>query len=173
MSLNRDKNQLLKTISFYEKYLKTLNGDVFFNPGLNNSWSYSQVYDHVLGVNKLCCIAIENCLNKTAPIKTSKTNWKVRVLLFFGILSFKKIKSPDFIAAQVNHIAKEEASNKLKKLRSKIESIYPEFKKYNPHYKIKHPLLGYLDAKLWLRFMLVHTKHHIKQLKRLEKYPQA
>jgi hypothetical protein len=38
----------------------------------------------------------------------------------------------------------------------------------NPKIKVKHPRLGYLNAKQWLRFIEIHLNHHLKQLARIE-----
>jgi len=35
--------------------------------------------------------------------------------------------------------------------------------------KAKHPRLGLLHARQWLRFIEIHTKHHEKQLYRIQK----
>jgi hypothetical protein len=38
----------------------------------------------------------------------------------------------------------------------------------NSKIKTKHPRLGYLNAKQWLRFIEIHLHHHLKQLNRIE-----
>lgn len=169
MSVASDKASLFKSFHFYESFLKTINEEDFQLSPSAGGWSYSEVYAHILGSNLLSTIAIEKCLNKTAEIKTNQPHWKVRLILFFGKFPPGKIKAPAQIEALVKKISKEEASNLLIKSRKKIEMLFPDFKYFNPHYKIKHPRLGYLGAKAWFRFILVHTKHHQNQIRRLEK----
>lgn len=169
MSIVSDKASLLKSFGFYESFLKTISEEDFQLSPADGGWSYAEVYSHIFGSNLLSTIAIEKCLNKTAEIKTNKSHWKVRLILFFGKFPPGKIKAPAQIAAAVKKISKEEASNLLIKSRKKIETLYPDFKHFNPHYKIKHPRLGFLEAKAWFRFIVIHNKHHQNQIRRIEK----
>jgi hypothetical protein len=169
MSLASDKKGLLKSLQFYESFLKTIDEDIFQLTPSIGGWSFSEVYGHILGANFMSTIALEKCLNKTAEIKTQKSHWKVRLILFFGKFPFGKIKAPAHIEAAVKKITKEEAANTLIKFRKKLEVLYPTIKNADVHYKIKHPRLGYLDAKSWFRFILIHTKHHQNQIARINK----
>jgi len=49
-----------------------------------------------------------------------------------------------------------------------LAQAYPKVKNANPKIKTKHPVIGYLNAKQWLRFIEIHLNHHLKQLKRIE-----
>jgi hypothetical protein len=169
MSINSNKEKLIKSLRFYEEFLKTVNEEAFSTTPSTGGWSYSEVYSHIFGANLMSAIAIEKCLNKTAEIKMSKPNWKVRLILFIGKFPPGKIKAPAQVLAGVKKITKEEASNQLIKLYKKMDELYPEIKKADTHYKFKHPRLGYLDAKAWLRFIFIHTQHHQKQIGRIQK----
>jgi hypothetical protein len=169
MSVKSDKEALLQSLKFYEKFLKTANEDVLLTTPPIGGWSYSEVYSHILSANLMSFIALEKCLNKTAEIKTQKPDWRVRLILFFGKFPPGKLKAPTIIADLVKKITKEEASNQLIRIRKKIEALNVNFKNFNPSYKMKHPRLGFLDAKDWLRFMVIHTQHHEKQIKRIAK----
>lgn len=168
MSISSDQRKIKKSLDFYEEYLKTLNDEVFLYSPDAETWSFSEIYSHVLWVAASSLIAIEQCLNKTATIKSNPVNWKVRLILFLGILPGRNLKAPEIAISNVKKISKEDALNKLIGLKKRLDLV-SSFKKYDEKYKVKHPILGWLDAKLWLRFILVHTKHHIKQLSRLEK----
>lgn len=169
MSISSDKQKIKKVLDFYEEYLKTIKDDAFFYAPDSETWSFSEIYSHVFWVASSSLIAIERCLNKTAPIKSNPSNWKVRLILVLGILPGKNIKVPEIAASNIQKISKEEALNKIISIKKKLDAIVPDFKKFDQNYKFKHPVLGWLDAKLWFRFILVHTKHHIKQISRLEK----
>lgn len=169
MSIDLSKKKLNKLLDFYENYLQTVNEDTFLISPKQGGWSFAEIYSHILYVNHVSAIAIENCLNKTAHIKTEKPGWRVRLIFFLGMLPPVKIKAPTGVAEKSKKISKEEASNQLITFRKKMELLYPQFKRFDANYKIKHPRLGYLDAKDWLRFAVVHTKHHVKQISRLEK----
>lgn len=169
MSVKRDKEKILNSLKFYSAFLKTVNEERFLKTPQIGGWSFAEVYAHILSANLLSVVAIEKCLNKTAEIKTRKPDWRVRLILFFGRFPPGKYKVPAVLAAAVKKISKEEASNQLIKLTKKIEEIDNGFGRFNPDYKVKHPRLGYLDAKSWLRFIYVHSKHHQKQIRRIER----
>lgn len=169
MSIISDRKRILASLDFYETFLKNVSEDRFLETPPSGGWSFSEVYSHILEVNHLSIIAIEKCLNKTTAVKTRKPHWKVRLILFLGKFPPGKIKAPPQVAAAVKKISKEEASNLLIRMRKKLDTILVDFKKFDVTYKFKHPRLGYLDAKSWLRFTLVHTQHHQKQIKRISK----
>ncbi|MFC5282531.1 DinB family protein [Pedobacter alpinus] len=173
MSVKSDQNNILQSLKFYSSFLKTVNEEVFLKTPQQGEWSYSEVYAHIFSAHILSVIAIEKCLNKTAELKIRKPDWRVRLILFFGRFPPVKYKVPAVLADAVKKISKEDAANQLVKLQKRIEDIHVGFSKFNPHYKVKHPRLGYLDAKAWLRFILVHSKHHQRQIKRIEKMLQT
>lgn len=169
MNVKSDQKLVLSSLKFYSAFLKTVNEDAFVKTPANGGWSFAEVYAHILSANFLSIIAIERCLNRTAEIKTRKPDWRVRLILFLAMFPPVKYKVPPVLEASVKKISKEEASNDLIRLIKKVEEIDKGFSKFNPDYKVKHPRLGYLDAKSWLRFIYVHSKHHQKQIGKIEK----
>ncbi|WP_017257017.1 DinB family protein [Pedobacter arcticus] len=167
MSVKSESAKVLESLKFYGEFLKTLNNDIFLTTPQQGGWSFSEVYAHILSANLLSVIAIEKCLNRSAEIKTRKPDWRAGLILFFGRFPPGKFKVPQVLEASVKKISKEEASNELIRLVKKITELEKGFSKFNPNYKVKHPRLGYLDAKSWLRFIYVHSKHHQKQIKRI------
>ena len=169
MSVTSNKKQLEKTLLFYEQFLKSVDDEAFLITPPGGGWSYAEVYSHMINVNYISVIAAEKCLNKIAEIKTRKPDWRVRLILFIGKFPPGKIKAPAAVSESVKKITRDEASNLLMKIHKKLENINPQYKNFDSHYKIKHPRLGYLNAKHWLRFMVVHTKHHQNQIIRIER----
>lgn len=169
MSIASDKKRILAALTFYEDFLRNVSEERFLETPPNGGWSFSEVYSHITGANYLSIIAIEKCLNRTSDIKTRKPHWKVRLILFLGKFPPGKIKAPAQVESAVKKISKEEASNLLVRMRKKLDTILPDFKKFDTNYKFKHPVLGYLDAKSWLKFILIHSQHHQKQIKRISK----
>ncbi len=167
MSIKSDQQKILESLKFYKEFLKTVNEEVFPKTPNQGGWSFAEVYAHILSANFLSVVAIEKCLNRTAEIKTRKPDWRVRLILFLARFPPIKLKVPAVLEASVRKITKEEASNELIRLIKKIEEIDKGFSKFSADYKVKHPRLGYLDAKDWLRFIYVHSKHHQKQIKRI------
>ena len=168
MSVKHNKSKVLNSLKFYGAFLKTVNEETFVRTPEQGGWSFAEVYAHILSANFLSMVAIDKCLSKTADVKKRKPDWRVRLILFFGRFPPGKYKVPAVLEPAVKKISREEASNSLIKLIKKVEEVDQKFSKFNPDYKIKHPRLGYLDAKSWLRFIYVHSKHHQKQIKRIE-----
>ncbi len=169
MSVRGDKRKILQQLKFYGTFLKTVNEERFITTPKAGGWSYAELYAHVLNTSFLSLVAVDQCLSKTASIKREKPDWRVRLMLFLGRFPPGKYKVPAMLLAAISKISQEKASNELHRMIKKIDAIDANFSKYNPAYKVKHPRLGYLDAESWLRFMYVHTKHHQKQIKRIEK----
>lgn len=169
MSVASNKNKLIKSLRFYEEFLKTIDEAIFTATPPSGGWSYAEVYSHITNVNYISAIAAEKCLSKVAEIKTRKPDWRVRLILFLGKFPPGKIKAPAAVEESTKKISKEEAANLLIKIHKKIGALNPQFENFDANYKIKHPRLGYLNAKHWLRFMVVHTNHHKKQIIRIHK----
>ena len=169
MNVISNKKDLEKTLRFYEQFLKTIDEETFSSTPISGGWSYAEVYSHIINVNYISVIAAEKCLNKVAEIKTRKPDWRVSLILFLGKFPPGKIKAPAAVEESVKKITKEEAANFLAKIYKKLDTLNPQYKNFDRNYKVKHPRLGYLDAKNWLRFMVVHTKHHQNQIIRIER----
>ena len=169
MNVISNKKDLEKTLRFYEQFLKTIDEETFSSTPISGGWSYAEVYSHIINVNYISVIAAEKCLNKVAEIKTRKPDWRVSLILFLGKFPPGKIKAPAAVEESVKKITKEEAANFLVKIYKKLDTLNSQYKNFDCNYKVKHPRLGYLDAKNWLRFMVVHTKHHQNQIIRIER----
>lgn len=169
MSVASNKKALQQALKFYEEFLKTVSEDVFTTTPPSGGWSYSEVYHHITSVNFISAIAAEKCLSKVAEIKTRKPDWRVRLILFLGKFPPGKIKAPATVEESVKKITKEEAANLIVKAHKKLEAFTPNFIQFDANYKMKHPRLGYLNAKHWLKFMVVHTNHHKKQIIGIQK----
>ncbi|MBS1501197.1 MAG: DinB family protein, partial [Bacteroidetes bacterium] len=109
-------------------------------------------------------------------LSTCKPGAKGRSIIGFFVLTFNRfppfrVKMPKPLAAAnpVKKISKEEARNLLVKCRRRINEVAAFIPKSSGRCRIKHPRLGMLNARQWFRFILIHSKHHLKQLDRIEK----
>lgn len=167
MSIASDKKAIETALAEYRRRLDVIPDSQFNIMPPGGGWSYGEVYSHILQANLGSLIAIERCANGTGKIDDKRMGWLAQLIFLFGHFPFK-FKAPEKIAAQVNNIGKEEARNLLVKLKAKIEQMIPVTNKASTFSKIKHPRLGLLNAKQWLRFIDIHTRHHLKQLNRIE-----
>lgn len=167
MSIASDKKSLENVLAEYRRKLDQIPDDRFNATPPGGGWSYGEVYSHILQSNLGSLIAIERCANGTGKIDNKRLGWLAQFIFLVGSFPIK-FKAPDKIAALVNNIGKEEARNLLVKLKAKIDLMTPTIARASSFSKIKHPRLGLLNAKQWLRFIDIHTRHHLKQLKRID-----
>jgi hypothetical protein len=169
MSTERVNNSLLKTIAIYESLLAGVSEETFSQNPSDGSWSYSETYSHIFQSGLLSLMAIENCIEESLEPSKKPIHWIPWLILFLGRFPPGKIKAPKRIASMVKQISKEEAKTLILKFKLRLNEISQQVNAADPHQKIKHPRLGLLNAKQWFRFIEVHTIHHTRQLKRIEK----
>ncbi len=158
-------------LNVYRKRLDTIPDEQFDVTPMGGGWSYAEVYSHILQADLGSSIAMERCINGTCNPTTKGMNLLGKLVFFFRRFPPVKIKVPEKTAAKmpVNKISKEEAKNLLVKCRKRIDEIFPLIADAPSINRYKHPRLGNLNTAQWLKFILIHTKHHIKQLDRIEK----
>lgn len=172
MSIALDKKSLEIALAEYRNRLDKIPEGQFNATPPGGGWSYGEVYSHILQANLGSFIAIERCANGTGKIDNKRLGLLAQFIFLLGSFPFK-FKAPEKIAAQVNNIDKEEARNLLVKLKTKVDQMASVTGKSSSFSKIKHPRLGLLNAKQWFRFIDIHTRHHLKQLNRIEKKFQS
>lgn len=152
----------------YSRILERLPTEHFSTTPPIGGWSYSEVYSHIFDASLLSLIPLEDCIKGMG--KRRPTAFIVKVILFFGSLPPAiKYKVPEKLATRVKKISKEEAADFISRFSKQLEADFSDIDKANNSIKNKHPRLGYLNASQWLRFIEIHLKHHLKQLKRIEK----
>jgi len=169
MSIASDKNALEESLAVYRRKLDELPDDLFNQTPPGGGWSYGEVYCHILQANMGSLTAIEKCINGTGQIDNKRLSLLATLVLLTGRFSPVRIKAPAKIAAMVTNIDKEEARNNIIKVKKRLEQLVGAISKSSSFIKIKHPRLGMLNARQWLRFINIHTRHHLKQIERIEK----
>ena len=166
---NREVKSIHKGLSVYKDLLDGISEDDFTKLPANGGWSFSQLYSHIISVNKLALISIEKCINGTAKRNSRRLHWKVWLIMLIGKLPPGRIKAPERIEAMVSSVSREEAKNQLIRFSQRLEEIYKNISKASPDMKVSHPILGPLNARHWMRFIDIHTRHHIAQLERIRR----
>lgn len=161
-------NSILESTDNYSKFLDNITEEQFSQTPANGGWSYSEVYSHIFQANLGSLVLIERCLHGHKS-STGTPTWAGRLVLFFGRFPPVKLTAPAHIAAMVAKTSIEDARNYIIKFREKLLEVAPQVRKAPPLNAAKHPRLGMLNASQWLRFIEIHTKHHLRQLKRIEK----
>ena len=167
MTAAKIKVSIHQIVDAYKAKLSSYNEDVFEKTPPINGWSYSEVYSHIFDSSLLSLIALENASNGKGEKKP--THFIVKLILVFGSLPpAKKYEVPKRLASRVKKISKTEALDFILEFEKALEDSYPLIAQASKSIKTKHPRLGYLNAKQWLRFIEIHLKHHLKQLVRIE-----
>ncbi|MDB5025519.1 MAG: DinB family protein [Mucilaginibacter sp.] len=171
MGIGSERKEIEKVFDIYRSRLDTIPDDLFNVTPPGGGWSYAEVYCHILQADLGSSLALEKC-----TLSSCKPTSKGRSLLGLFVLTLGRfppvrVKVPQAIAVKtpVKSISKEEARNLLIKCRKRINEVTPLIYASSPYCKIKHPRLGMLNAGQWLKFMLIHSKHHLKQLDRIQK----
>lgn len=175
MKIGVTHKKIEEALDSYRNRLDSIPDDLFMVTPPGGGWSYSEVYCHILQSNLGSSIALEKCMLKSA-IPTNKGRSFLGVMvLSFGRFPPVRVKVPKAIAERntVKNIAKEEVRNLLIKCRKRIDDLVPLIQDSSKHCRIKHPRLGMLNARQWLKFILIHSRHHLKQLDRVEKKLQS
>lgn len=168
MSLKKIKNRIDQINARYETFLTEISEKDFQKSPASGGWSYSEVYSHILEANLLSLLALEKCVKGKAEENTKKTHLAVWLILFLGKFPPGKIKAPERIAALVQKINPAEAETLMLKFKTKLNELAPLVAGASATQKAKHPRLGFLNARQWLRFIQIHSRHHEKQLGRIQ-----
>lgn len=169
MSIASDKKGLEESLAIYRKKLDEIPAEQFNQTPPGGGWSYGELYCHILQADLGSFVAIEKCINGSGEINNKRLSLRAWLIFLTGRFPPVKIKAPKKIAAMVTNMDKEEVRNNLIKVKKRIDQLVGAIGKSSSFIKIKHPRLGLLNARQWLRFINIHTRHHLKQLEWIEK----
>jgi hypothetical protein len=168
MNTGKVYQSIIKKVAAYKAKLINMDEAGFTRIPPIGGWSYSEVYSHIFDSSLLSLLALNNCATGEGEIKP--THFAVKMILFFGSLPpGKRYRVPKRLAERVKKINLMAAEQFIVDFELQLAKFYPLTEKANPKIKAKHPRLGYLNAKQWLKFIEIHLNHHLKQLGRIEK----
>jgi len=167
MTPSKIKASIQQVVAAYSAKLAQYDDQIFEVTPPINGWSYSEVYSHIFDASLLSLVALDNCTKGKG--ENEPTHFIVKLILLLGAFPpAQKYKVPKRLIGRVKKISKTEALDFILEFEQSLESIYPSIAGADKKTKTKHPRLGYLNAKQWLRFIEIHLKHHLKQLIRIE-----
>jgi len=137
----------------------------------DNGWSLGQVYVHlILATDHFFLKNAERCLNKEDTQRGGRKNRNGIIIFVLGGFPNKKYKMP-----KANEVIPRQPES-LEELRVKLlrsiafgKDITQQLESHDPKEKIQHPAFGYLNAKEWYSMCEMHFRHHLRQMKRIEK----
>lgn len=169
MNIHDINKNISLNLKVYQEILKNVPEDEFFRSPQIGSWSVSEVYCHIIHVTTVSLLAIEKCLHGKQMRSSSSLPFITKIIFLFGQFPPIKLKAPENIAAKTKKIEKEEARNGLIKVIQRLDSTVARLSKSSSNCRISHPKLGMLNSYEWLRFIDIHNKHHLKQIKKIQK----
>ncbi len=169
MSIEANYKSLLRAVSRYENLLSEVSEEDFIQSPDDGGWSYSETYSHIFQSNLFSLLAIEKCIAGIGSPNRKRIHWLAWLILFFGGFPPVKLKAPEKIAAMTTKISREDALILINKFKTRLGEIKAKISNANSYQKTKHPRLGLLNGKEWLRFIEVHNVHHTRQLKRISR----
>lgn len=160
MKTERAAAAMLKAIAGYQKILAGISDEAFDQPQGSGSWTYAQLYSHIIRANLRSLLAIQKCIHRKSAGRGRVTllGW---IILISGKLPSQKA-APHRSSAR--KISRESARNELMQLKMRTKELMPRIIRCPKHCRARHPRLGMLNARQWIRFMQIHTSHHLKQL---------
>lgn len=170
MNIGTTRKKIEEVLDIYRSRMDTIPDDLFTETPPGDGWSYAEVYSHILQADLGAMIALERCIRNGKPTSAGRNMLGLMVFLF-GSLPPWKTKVPEKLEARIpaRKISKEEARNMLIKCRQRINELTPLIRDSSEYCRVNHALLGMLNARQWLKFILMHSRHHLKQLDRVEK----
>jgi len=172
MTAAKVKASIHRVVDAYKSKLSNYPDHVFQITPPISGWSYSEVYSHIFDSSLLSLIAFEHAA--TGKGESKPTHFMVKLILLLGALPpAQKYKVPKRLEERVKKISKTEALDFILEFEKAFDDNYALLAHAKANSKTKHPRLGYLNAKQWLRFIEIHLKHHLKQLARIEKSFQS
>jgi hypothetical protein len=171
MNISKEQQALESAIENYSRQLGAIPDELFSVTPPQGGWSYAEVYDHTFQMAILSAVAMERCANLKGELNSNGPGILGRIIFLLGFYPPVKLKVPAKVAVKnpVKKISKEEAEALIVKLSKRLNYTIPLINGGNAHSRIKHPRLGMLNAFEWLKFIRIHTEHHLKQLARIEK----
>ncbi|GIV43062.1 MAG: PadR family transcriptional regulator [Bacteroidia bacterium] len=131
-------------------------------------WSVIEICNHLMVIEQLSIGYIRNKIEKADQAKpvnfqSKLKGWILRIALSLP-LRFKAPKAVSQIPAPKTFADLSMIWDMTRKELWKVIEKVPEGS-YNKAF-FKHPISGYMTIEDMLDFFIVHTKHHIKQIKR-------
>lgn len=131
------------------------------NPEISK-WSMYRQCEHVLLVNTQ---VLEMIAKGDTPLEKRSRSLLSYLTLTFGFIPRGRADAPDYVLPK--NIGRDELFALLNKLRNQLIDIEKLKELRSKDVVGNHPYFGGLNRIEWLRFIEVHTKHHLKIIREI------
>lgn len=170
MSLERSLRGIDKCLMSYGQWLEEVSDEEFLRTPAEGVWSYAEVYAHIFRSNMMCFSIIDRCAKGEGIEYPKPLKLPYRIVLFFR--SFPpnmRFRVPEKLTYMVEKISRDEARQLVQDFRHGLKASAELAKKASPTQRLKHPRMGMMNAREWIAFIDTHTRHHLRQLRRIRK----
>jgi hypothetical protein len=134
-----------------------------------DSWSLGQVCVHLIEATRHYLEEINICLS-TDDNATEEMAPHGKAMFQNNAFPDEFIEGPPTNSGTQQPESKEELLRSLKTLKAEINNIAIRISENPSAGKTKHPGLRYFNASEWLQFAEMHSRHHLRQKKRIEEF---
>ncbi|ANU15466.1 hypothetical protein BBI08_05315 [Planococcus halocryophilus] len=133
-------------------------------------WSIGQMYDHIILVAHEYLDNAEACTSLSEEQPLGKTRIGEQLIKHGGFPPVK-IRLPDEMNAPPNNTDSNEVlAKRIDEVIERLEQWEVIIDSVNPNYKVEHGGFGWLNAMEWVELVEMHSRHHLRQQKELERY---
>ncbi|MBY0495573.1 MAG: DUF1569 domain-containing protein [Cyanobacteria bacterium] len=134
------------------------------NPG---KWSVVEVVEHLTRAFSGTAKGFERCLEKGAPLATSTTiKQKVQQFALLNLGAFPEGRQAPKHIIPTGELDLSAVISAVRRDLARLDESAAKAKQaLGPGKMLDHPVLGALTVDQWLRFHVVHTQHHAKQIR--------
>ena len=164
--------KLVEAVKVFQESLKHYSDEQFQYKNDEETWSLGQMYEHICNASNYFFLAnIVRCLEKRKGQMGGEKNQFGDNLYFYGGFPPRKFQVPEVIRPpEIVAKKREEYVPILSKILDDAQKLILPVSLDNGEYKCIQPAFGWLNAYEWFYLLEMHTRHHLRQKKELEKF---
>ncbi len=133
-----------------------------------SAWSVAQHLDHLAQANRLCADAIARILDSPPSGPEPGLTLAGHAVLLTGRIPRGRGSAPS--ATVPSTASTSETRNRLREAHQAVTAIGERLGDLDgAQGRLGHPALGGFTAFQWLRFIAIHTRHHLKIIKDIQR----
>ncbi len=133
-----------------------------------SAWSVAEHLEHLAQVNTLCAAAISRLLDSPPGDPGAGLKPAGRAVLLTGWIPRGRGVAPPTTVPSAAPLS--EIRSRLRDAHVAVNAIGERLNEVDgARARLSHPLLGGFTAFQWLRFIAIHTRHHLKIIEEIER----
>lgn len=173
MDVRKVLAKIEKTEAAWNEALQRRTEDCFAKPRGDGEWTLGQACDHVTAVSMGFLDAAEALTRGEGEER--RAGLMTTMMVGMGSLPPARFKVPPNLPpefakfAHPDPLTKAEALERFATVADRHKSLYEAVAAAPPRLRSKHPAAGWVNAAQWYKLSEMHMRHHLRQLRRIEK----